>query len=217
MIKAIIFDYDGVLVDSFPSVHGVYMKICKELGKSCPPDFEGFKEVYGYSSRDLMRNLDIKGEEIDRANEIYKKEITKINSPLFHRIDNVVRNLSKKYKLVLISSSPREEVMQKLDRFNLSKDFDLVFASDKSGAMRKPDAIKKTFEQLDVKPSEVIMIGDRTIDYDEGISVGIPSENIILVDYGWGYDSEKIPKQESPIKAPEDLFKRIIEIEKRLK
>lgn len=207
MKNTIIFDYDGVLVDSFPSVHKVYIKICEKLGKSCPTDFGEFEKVYGYSSKDLMRNLKIEGDEIEKANITYKKEIVKIDSPLFKGIKEVIENLSKKYKLILISSSPREEVMQKLEKNGLSDKFNLIFASDKSGAMRKPAAIKKTFEQLAVKPNEVIMIGDRTIDYDEGIKVGIPSKNIILVDYGWGYDKDKVPEQKYQIKKPTDLIK----------
>ena len=208
MKKAIIFDYDGVIVDSFPSVHKVYLKICDELNKRCPSDLEDFKKIYGYSSRDLIKNLDITGRDLDKANLIYKREIVKISSPLFEGIKEVIEKLYDKYTLVLISSSPREEVMQKLDRSGLSNKFKLIFASDKMGPMRKPAAIEKTIEELNLNPEEIIMIGDRTIDYDEGFSAGIPSENIIIVDYGWGYDKEKIPRQVF-IKRPLDLLKTI--------
>ena len=208
MKKAIIFDYDGVLVDSFPSVHKAYLKICEKLNKKCPSDLEDFKKIYGYSSKDLMKNLDISGNDVDKANLIYKREIVKIDSPLFNGIKEVVEKLSKKHSLVLISSSPREEVMQKLDRGGLSNKFKLIFASDKLGPMGKSAAIEKTIEELNLNPEEIIMIGDRTIDYDEGFSAGIPSENIIIVDYGWGYDKEKIPRQVF-IKRPLDLLKTI--------
>src|SRR3989344_5661408 len=117
MIKTIIFDYDGVIVDSFPSCHKVYMKICKELGKKCPTDFEKFKTIYGYGSKELMNNLNIHGEEVDKANSMYRKEIVKIDSPAFKGISEVIKKLSKSYKLVLISSSPREEVMHKLNKY----------------------------------------------------------------------------------------------------
>ena len=43
MIKLIIFDYDGVIVDSFVNVHLVYKIICKKLGKQYPEDFKDFK------------------------------------------------------------------------------------------------------------------------------------------------------------------------------
>ena len=39
------------------------------------------------------------------------------------------------------------------------------------------------------------MIRDRTVDYDEGIKVGIKSDHIILVEYGWGYDKNKIKQK----------------------
>lgn len=209
MIKAIIFDYDGVIVDSFSKVHEVYQTICKKLGKTCPKNFEEFKKIYGYSSRELVKNLGFSEEETKKANSLYKTEILKQDSELFEGIKEVFDELKKSYNLVLISSSPRVEVMKKLEKYKISKKFDLIFASDESAPMRKINAIKETLRQLGVKPFEVIMIGDRTIDYDEGIEAGLESDKIILVEYGWGYDKDKVPKQKILVEKPLDLLKAI--------
>ena len=56
-IKAIIFDYDGVIVDSFPSVFEVYKIIAAECGGHIPKDLEEFRELYGYDYRECLRNL----------------------------------------------------------------------------------------------------------------------------------------------------------------
>src|SRR3989344_1670866 len=202
MIKTIIFDYDGVIVDSFPSVHKTYLIICKQLGKKCPTDFEKFKEIYGYGSKELMNNLSIYGEEVDKANYIYRQEIIKTNSPIFEGIKEVIVKLSESYNLVLISSSPREEVMHKLEKYGLSKKFNLIFASDSGGAMRKVEAIQEAIKRLGADPKEVIMIGDRVVDFNEGVEAGLSENNIMIVDYGWGYDKDKVPKQKTLIKKP---------------
>jgi len=209
MIKAIIFDYDGVIVDSFPKVHEVYQTICKKLGKPCPKDFKEFKKVYGYQAKECSKNLGFSESEREEANKIYSVEILKKNPRLFEGIKEVIDELKKSYKLVLISSSPRAEVMSKLEKYDLAKNFDLIFASDKIGPMVKNGAFIETFNKLNLKPSEVIMIGDRTIDYDHGIEVGLESSKIIIVEYGWGYDENKVPKQKILVEKPLDLLKAI--------
>ncbi len=41
-------------------------------------------------------------------------------------------------------------------------------------------------------PEEVIIIGDRAIDYDSAKRLGIDDCNIILANYGWGLDKSRI-------------------------
>ena len=209
MIKAIIFDYDGVIVDSFPSVHRVYQIICKKLGKKCPSNFEDFKKIYGYSSGTLSKNLGIEGAEIDEANRIYKKEIVKKMHPIFPGIQKVIEELSENYRLVILSSSPRKEVIQKLKKYKIDKEFKSVYASDKLGPMEKTSAIRKMLADLNLNPNEVIMVADRTIDFDKGIGAGLPPKNLIIVEYGWGYDHDKVPIQDPIVKKPENIIAAI--------
>lgn len=186
------------------------------LGKKCTKEFEKFKEIYGYSSKDLMKNLKILKEEREKANQIFKEEITKTDSPIFKGIKKTIQKLSEKYTLVLISATIKEEVIQKLKKYGLEKEFDFVLASDGTGPMKKIPAIKETLEKTNSKPEETIMVGDRVIDYDQGTQAGLLGKNIIIVEYGWGYDKGKIPQQKN-IQKPEDLLKAIEEIEKKLK
>jgi phosphoglycolate phosphatase len=209
MIKVIIFDYDGVIVNSFPKVHEVYQTICEKLGKKCPKSLEGFKKIYGYNSRELAKNLSFSEDDTKKADIVYKAEILKKDPGLFTGIKEVLDKLKKEYKLVLISSSPRNEVIAKMNIYGLIGYFDLIFASEEAIPMRKPKAIKETLGRLKVNTSEIIMIGDRIIDYDEGTEAGLKSENIILVEYGWGYDKGKVPKQKMIIKKPLDLIDAI--------
>ncbi len=209
MIKAIIFDYDGVIVDSFPVVHEIYLKICGELGKKCTSDFNDFKKIYGYNSREFAKNQGFSEEEVKKADVIYRREIVKINPPLFEGIGKVIKDLKKRYKIILITSSPRFDVTQKLKLYDLYLLFDKIYASDIAGPMKKPKAILDTLESFGLDKNEIIFIGDRTIDFDEAREADIPSKNIFLVDYGWGYDSEKVPKQKFVINRPQDILKAV--------
>ena len=100
-IKAIIFDYDGVIVDSFPSVFEIYKGICDEFKLKFPSEIEEFRKIYGYNYQECCQNLGIKGQNIDRANEIFKTRIVKKEHQIFDGIKNVLIELNKKYKLFI--------------------------------------------------------------------------------------------------------------------
>jgi len=211
MIKLIIFDYDGVIVDSFSNVHEIYKIMCKKLGKSCPENLEDFKKFYGHSSSECYSQLGFSEKEMISGNMIYKEEVLKRELKPFEGIIKVLRELSKNYKLVLISSNYKEEVEQKLGRFGLLKLFDFVLArGDHIGRFEKTESIKKIIRDLAIKSEEVLLIGDRNVDFLEGSKAGL--DNILLVDYGWGYNLEEIPKykQRVLVKSPDDLPNAIL-------
>jgi phosphoglycolate phosphatase len=211
MIKLIIFDYDGVIVDSFPNVYEVYKIICDRLGKQYPERIEDFRKIYGNTSSECYENLGFSEEEKIRANLIFKEEILKKEPTVFEGIADVLELLHKKHKLALLSSTYRNEVEQKLKKFGLLPFFDFIVARENHHTERfsKAEPIKKIISDLALEPEEVLLIGDRNIDFIEGSAAGL--KNILLVDYGWGYDRKEIPnyRQKILIEKPKDLLKAI--------
>lgn len=211
MIKLIIFDYDGVIVNSFPEVHKIYLKMCAELGKNCPKTLEEFRKVYGYNSSDCYQQLGFTDKDIQEGNKIYKKEIGNATSPPFEGIKEVLEKLIQEYKLIVISSGYREDIEQKLNSFNLLKYFLKVFGREsiKIKRFEKIEAIKEALNKYKVSPDETLLIGDRNVDFVEGTKAGL--NKILLVNYGWGYDLNLIPryKHKSIVKHPQDLIESV--------
>ncbi len=209
MLKVIIFDYDGVIVDSFPAVHKVYRNISEKLGKRCPKRFSEFKKAYGTNSRELMKRLNFTSDEKAKADAIYREEILKQKPKIFPKIGEVIKDLSKKYKLVLVSSSPHEEVSSKLKSLGVSDFFALTVGGKELGPMKKSEALIKLIKDLSINKEDAVMIGDRIHDYRDAKEAGI--DKIILVEYGWGYDKNQIPehKQKVTVNTPSDLIKAI--------
>ena len=56
MIKAVIFDYDGVIVDTLPAVFEVYKVICRRFGVREPRDIEEYRSLYGYNFKSCLKN-----------------------------------------------------------------------------------------------------------------------------------------------------------------
>ena len=191
MVKVIIFDYDGVIVDSFPSVFAVYQKICQKFGVAFPEDIETFRVVYGYSYFECLKNLGISEDDFDVVQSMFKNEIVKMDHKVFQDISEVITELAKNYKLFLVSSSHSQEVLPKIAKLGLAISFEKIYcgADQKS---HKSALFKEVLRDFDYSPEEVIIIGDRAIDYDSAKRLGIDDRNIILVNYGWGLDKNRI-------------------------
>lgn len=211
-IKLIIFDYDGVIVDSFPVYHQIYELICRRFNKHWPADIEEFKTIYAGSSKEYYKNAGFSEQEILEATKIIKEELPKHEPAIYEGISETLSTLRGRYRLAVISSSPHEEVEQRLKAFGLYTYFDFVFGrpAHQLSRMVKTEYMRNVMADLGLEPSQVLLIGDRNVDFTEGSDAGLT--NIILVKYGWGYDPKKIPDYQEPgvlINKPADLLKVI--------
>src|SRR3989344_1301843 len=192
MIKLIIFDYDGVIVDSFPNTYETYKVIAKKLNKKFPKNIDEFRKIYGYSYTECYKNLGIVPSEHELAERIYKEESAKLKPILCEGIEEVLKTLKKSYPLVLLTANYRQNVITKLKSFNLSKYFDSVIGKVKTETLplSKTEEFIKIMKDYYATQDETIIIGDREIDYHHAQEAGI--KNIIIVKYGWGYDKKKL-------------------------
>jgi phosphoglycolate phosphatase len=191
MIKAIIFDYDGVIVDSFISLFAVYKKICKHFQVSCPDDIEEFRKVFGYSYVECLNNLGVSESNFPEAASIYNKEIVKMEHEIYAGISEVISQLHQKYKIYLVSASTGDEVLSKIKKFDLISFFSEIHCgADRE--IRKSVIIADLLKRNDYHLNEVISIGDRAIDYDVAKKVGLDDRHVILVNYGWGLNKSLI-------------------------
>jgi len=210
MKKLIIFDYDGVIVDSFPALHEVYQEMCQSLGKDCPKSLEEFKKIYGHRSSEAYENLGFSEDEVLLGNKFYKENIIKKNVQPFEGIIETIKELAKSYNMVVVSSCPTNVIEIKLDELGISKYFKEIIGREKIGPkwFEKAGSIKTAVEKHSTTEN-TISIGDRNIDFIEGVKAGL--KNILLVDYGGGYDLSLIPeyKQKTKVTSPKELIEAI--------
>ncbi|MEK6953257.1 MAG: HAD-IA family hydrolase [Nanoarchaeota archaeon] len=214
MIKLIIFDYDGVIVDSFSDNFEIYKKIFLELDtKIKPKNLDEFRKVYGATYKEMRKTVGIKEEDFDRVDEIYERELKKVQPKPFSKIKEVLAELSKKYKLVVVSANYSEHIKETLSAFGLLSFFDLIIGSTGSDLSSKSRLFLDALQKFKIKPHETISVGDREIDFISSKQAGI--NNIVLAGYGWD-GVEKLKRQNPEIIAdsPEEILKAIKEIDK---
>ena len=167
MISTIIFDMDGVIVDS-----EIHWREVEEpfLRKLIPNDYgEYHKYIVGRSLSDIFLYLDSNFNIPMNKNEfsdIYNEMAVKVYEEWAHLIPGVLDllELLKKedFTLGLASSSPMLWVDMAVKRFDLNQYFERVMSADETACKGKPapDIYIYAVEQLKKKPNECLAIED---------------------------------------------------------
>lgn len=205
-IQCIIFDYDGVIVDSFNEMHAVYQILCKELGYDCPTNPEVFRKMYGRDYTTLYVSLGIPEKLWKKGSAIYYREIVRRNSLPFSLIENQLKTLGKQFSLYLVSATFRKEIETKLKRHHLYPYFKGISARKHyTDNFHKVDAIKHILKTEGIRTNEAIYIGDMNSDYERARKAGL--KHILILDYGWGNTIKT--NQATKVKQQEDLLNAI--------
>jgi len=166
MLKAIIFDMDGVLIDSIGPIwesfgrvlkdEGVHFSddyIKKNLARSLRDNLQAWKTEFGIKDYDLME-FSKKAGEIQF--ELMKK--AKVNSELVALLQE-----SKKANAVcaVATSSLRWRAEKILDLLDIKSFFQaLVTADDIKNHKPAPDTFLEAAKKLNIKPEECVVIED---------------------------------------------------------
>lgn len=162
--KAVLFDMDGVIVDSMPYHFISWFETLKNYNVTVSPfdiyENEGEKCeicVKRFFKRDRIKcNKKIISEILKLRDRIYKKYF-KVH--LFSDIEPVLNKLKEKgFALAIVTGSNRDKVKSMLPKKILSK-FDVIIAADmiKRGKPH-PDSYLTAAQQLNVKPRQCIVV-----------------------------------------------------------
>ena len=167
MLKAIIFDMDGVIVDSEPVHMRAFEVLLKSLGKK-------FDKLYYYqfigSTTDYMWDKVIEDYKLnfskdmlmDMSNTIVRQLNGKKGYPIMPFVAELIIKLhGAGIKLAVASSSGMERIEATLNDMGVSDCFDtLVSGMDVKNPKPAPDTFTVAAKKLGVEPSECIVIED---------------------------------------------------------
>ena len=207
MIKAIIFDFDGVIADSLGVGFATTNKILEIFGMPLV-SIEEFKEEFGADWRKFYRNRGTPEKMIDKEPELFKKEyeILKKEITIFDGINFVLDELVKKYKLGIVSNNHWEFIVEFLQKFGIHAHFDSIVGYMPGAA--KPDIkpLMMCLDELNVKPGEVCLIGDT----DDEITMARTANvaKVIAVSYGY-HPLHKLKKADAVAHTPVEILDAI--------
>jgi beta-phosphoglucomutase len=162
MLKAIIFDADGVLVDSMFYQAEAWVKTFKEVGINITR--EDIYELEGSNNQRLIKSIFEKaGKELEpwHLEQLPEKkrealEFDKIKP--FEGILDCLKELKQHFKLAIVSGSHIDTVTEVVNKY-FSNCFDAVITgSDLERGKPDPDPYLKALEMLDLTKNECIVI-----------------------------------------------------------
>lgn len=168
--KAILFDMDGVLVDSLESWwqslnHALKTHNMESISK------EMFIEKYwGHDLYDNLKRNNLPLEVGRFCNCVYGDHLGAVK--IYENVKEVLEKLSD-YPKCVVTNTPRDCTNQILRNFDLEKYFKFVFTSDDVKlAKPSPEIILLACKKLGFSPEEVILVGDTESDIKAGKGAG---------------------------------------------
>ena len=201
MKKLIMFDLDGVLIDSLPNMKQSWEKTCEIHDISVP--FSEYEKRIGRPFRDIIEDLGI--EYTSSIKDTYDKSSLELldQIEIFEGVHELLVALTviKKRKIAICTSKDIDRTKKILQRIAT---FDYV-CSPKQGLRGKPspDQLLYTCAFCNVDPSDTLYIGDMDVDRQAAERAGI---YFVCASYGYG-DVEGGVVCEKSIQRPIELLK----------
>lgn len=167
MPAAVIFDMDGVLVDSEAVWDDVRMRFVEENGgrwhEGAQRDMMGMSSVeWSRYVRDQL-GVEMDPEEISRAVADRLADVYRERLPLLPGAVEAVRALAEQWPLGLASSSNRHVIDLVLELAKIAEDFQATVSSEEVGAGKPaPDVYLETAKRLGKEASACVAIEDST-------------------------------------------------------
>lgn len=166
MIKAVLFDMDGLLVDTETLGIRVAVQVCKDLGIYLDLEeqrsFIGVTDEKFYQELFKKRGLDYDVASVLRKHfEIYEKFLT-TELKAFEAACTLPKKLKAKgYKLALVSGSTKNQINIILEQLKINDDFDVVLSCDEiTKSKPDPEGYLIAAKKLGVEPSECLVFED---------------------------------------------------------
>lgn len=177
-IKAIIFDFDGVILESMDAKTKAFTFLFKDYPEHIPAiinlhkshggmsRFEKFEIIY----RDFLQQplSEEKKAEFGRqfSEYVYQKVL---KCPFVEGAREFLEKYHQKLPLFIASGTPEAEICSLVKERNLEKYFKAVLGSP----LTKQELILKIMKEFNFQPQELIFVGDAIDDYQGAQEAGI--------------------------------------------
>lgn len=174
MLKAIIFDMDGTICDSFPlMIRALRESVEPIVGHTVSDD--DFMEALGPNEKGIIVNM--LGDRYEKAAEaydvLYERYLPEMCPAPFDGIREIFDFLAEKHKkTALVTGKNKTSCDMTLRQFDMENAFDAVEYGSPVGS-RKKEAIGLVIDQFGIRPEEAIYIGDAPSDVTFAREVGL--------------------------------------------
>ncbi|SEQ07698.1 phosphoglycolate phosphatase [Lachnospiraceae bacterium NE2001] len=210
MIRSIIFDLDGTLLDTSVGVLSSVQKMIEHFGLHNlddddmrsfigPPINKNLERLYGMAPDKAMEAMSYFREEYPKG-DIFRAEH-------YEGMDELLYSLKDLGFKVGVSTYKREDMAKTLlEEKGLAKYFDVIHGSNAASDMTKADIVNLTIRDLGYEPDETVMVGDSD---NDAIGAEEAGALFIGVTYGFGFNTPEEIEQYDPFgiaESPLDIL-----------
>lgn len=166
VIQAVLFDMDGVLVDSAPYYEQVETEVMESFGVHLPPEilrsYKGSTFVYKFS--DLLQRYDLKvslEKILQKHRQLIEKYYREIFPAMIYAADVLGKLRMQGYHLALVTSFPADLACATLKRLKLFDFFEVkVFGDEVKEGKPSPEPYVLATSKLGIQPEYTAVVED---------------------------------------------------------
>lgn len=197
MIKHVCFDLDGTLVDSKDTILESTKAALNKLTISYDIPVDAFTNMIGMHFVDIFEELNIDVPDFEKFISIYKALYFDYmtSSYLYPGVQQTLQYLNKKeIKVSLLTTKVQDQAEKIINHFNLRSSFQYLMGR-RDGIAHKPSPEPLIYicNELNIKPSETLMVGDTELDIQCGKSAEAKNCGVL-----YGYRSKDQLEKEKP-------------------
>ncbi|WP_019070829.1 HAD-IA family hydrolase [Streptomyces hokutonensis] len=200
---AVVFDMDGVLVDSFAVMREAFTVAYAEVVGAGPAPFDEYNRHLGRYFPDIMRIMGLPLE----MEEPFVRESYRLahRVTMFDGIPDLLTSLrGRGIGLAVATGKSGRRARSLLERLGVLPLFHHVIGGDEvPRAKPAPDMVRRALELLDVRPGNALMIGDAVTDLQSARAAGVRAVAAL-----WGETAEAALLAERPdavLRSPGEL------------
>ena len=212
-MKIIIFDFDGVILDSENSHFIAFNEGLKNLNINISED-EYYSKYISLDDRGVItnvvndKNISVTNEEIDmiikNKNDYFESRLID-NSKLFPGVEELIIQLSKNFVLSIGSGANRSEIIKTLKNNNIYDYFEIIVsANEVNNPKPNPETYNRVLDNIntDFNINEIIVIEDSPGGIEAAKSAGLKCIAITNT-----FNNKELGKADIIVSNYEDILK----------
>ena len=212
-MKIIIFDFDGVILDSENSHFIAFNEGLKNLNINISED-EYYSKYISLDDRGVItnvvndKNISVTNEEIDmiikNKNDYFESRLID-NSKLFPGVEELIIQLSKNFVLSIGSGANRSEIIKTLKNNNIYDYFEIIVSADEvNNPKPNPETYNRVLDNIntDFNINEIIVIEDSPGGIEAAKSAGLKCIAITNT-----FDNKELGKADIIVSNYEEILK----------
>lgn len=170
--RAVLFDWDGTLLNSYESDARAYLSMFGALG--IPWTVDDLNRHYSPNWLRVYEAAQIPREKWEEADRLWHKAYDDERPTLLPGAHDVVTSLSSRFRLGIVTSGSGLRVRRQLEEFQLTDSFSVCICCE-DAPRRKPDPapLEIALKEIRASPLESLYVGDSPEDIQMARNAGV--------------------------------------------